>query len=291
MRLHKTFLLITAALVLAAAMPLQAQNMPGKNPEKLHLEIMRRLDNLETQRTVTSEDITVLKEAVEQLSLSAKPASSEEDDSFFDRAPGAGLYSGLENLSGGKLRAALKELVSKHTSHDYQRAQDIIFEDLDNNGGYVECIYTGRKLKTKKEPDANNMNVEHSWPQSKGAKGIAKSDLHHLFASDSKANARRGNNPFGYVSHPIWEEGGSKFDGDVFDVRKERRGDIARALFYFALRYDMPISPNHEKVLKEWHKEDPVDARERARNDKIHNYQNNRNPFIDRPEFAEKIDF
>ncbi len=42
-------------------------------------------------------------------------------------------------------------------------------------------------------------------------------------------------------------------------------------------------------TLLEWHKEDPVSDFERARNQSIYEAQNNRNPFIDKPEYAHLI--
>ena len=42
-------------------------------------------------------------------------------------------------------------------------------------------------------------------------------------------------------------------------------------------------------TLLKWHKQDPVSDWERRRNTRIYKIQGNRNPFIDRPEFASKI--
>jgi endonuclease I len=78
-------------------------------------------------------------------------------------------------------------------------------------------------------------------------------------------------------------------DLGLFEVRPARRGDIARAHFYFSVRYAMPIGAAEESVLVAWHQEDPPDDRERERNDRIVRIQRNRNPFVDRPEFVGRI--
>ncbi len=111
-----------------------------------------------------------------------------------------------------------------------------------------------------------------------------------------------------------------RLGGDgIFEVWNGRRGDIARALFYTDIRYeggthtvsgaaepDLVISDNNilidrsksgenesrayfgdRSVLLSWHREDPVDDIERARNETIAAFQGNRNPFIDHPEWIE----
>jgi endonuclease I len=75
----------------------------------------------------------------------------------------------------------------------------------------------------------------------------------------------------------------------VMSVRGPMRGNVARALFYFAVRYDQPIDDREERILRKWHAEDPPDAGERARNDRVERAQGNRNPFVDRPELVARI--
>ena len=60
-------------------------------------------------------------------------------------------------------------------------------------------------------------------------------------------------------------------------------------MFYFSTVYEMPIDEKQEATLRKWHKEDPVDANEIARNDAIEALQHNRNPYIDHPEYVDKI--
>lgn len=189
---------------------------------------------------------------------------------------------------------ALHDAVSKHKDLGYNGARKVIFTALDNHDGFVKCVYTGKEVKTNKIPSSNVMNTEHTWPQSKGATGAAKADLHHLFPTDSKANSIRGNYPFGTVKNVKWEQNGAKFGTDekgrtVFEPPDAHKGNVARALFYFSTVYSKHIPPEEEAVLKQWNTLDKVDAAEAKRNDAIETYQNNRNPFVDDPTLSERI--
>lgn len=150
-------------------------------------------------------------------------------------------------------------------------------------------------------PDNKVVNVEHTWPQSHFTRRfpdeVQKSDLHHLFPTDSQLNAIRGNNMFGEVSHDLMNlkcpasrfglgTGGSE---EVFEPPQDHKGNVARALFYFSVRYDLPIDQREEDVLRKWNHEDPVDEDEMKRNEEIFKVQGNRNPFIDFPEVVDRI--
>jgi deoxyribonuclease-1 len=166
---------------------------------------------------------------------------------------------------------------------------------------YVNADFSsGNKPGPDVVPDEKILNIEHTWPQSRFSKKfpaeVQKCDLHHLFPSDSKLNAIRGNFWFGEVDHEkqALKCGESKFGtwngkGQFFEPPAAHKGNVARALLYFSLRYQMPIDQDEEALLKKWNKEDPVDADERARNDEIEKIQGNRNPFVDFPELADQI--
>ena len=150
-------------------------------------------------------------------------------------------------------------------------------------------------------PDNNVINVEHTWPQSKFTgkypTETQKSDLHHLFPTDSELNGVRGSFPFGEVDKDseALKCGQSRFGintvahGPIFEPPDVHKGHVARALFYFALRYDMTIDPVQEAILRTWHQQFPVDTEELYRNDEIYKVQGNRNPFIDHPELVSTI--
>jgi len=198
-------------------------------------------------------------------------------------------YANAANLKNDSLIEELYKLVNNHHSVGYRDARHAMFTDLDSVNGEVECVYTGRHLKTNSIPNSNNMNCEHTWPQSQGAVGVARTDIHHLFCTDSKANSHRSSLPFGTVTSPKWSQGGSSKGNGVFQVRDENKGNTARAKFYFSVRYGKRIGSKEEAVLKQWHKADPVDADEIKRNNGVEKIQKNRNPFIDHPEFVEQI--
>jgi len=150
-------------------------------------------------------------------------------------------------------------------------------------------------------PNPAILNIEHTWPQSrftgKYSKDLQKADAHHLFPSDSEINSVRGNYPFGEVVRDqkvlkcnVSRFGQSANPGQlVFEPPVRHRGNVARALFYFSVRYHMPIDTQQEAFLKDWHKRDPVDQEEMNRNNEVFKVQGNRNPFVDMPYLVEQI--
>ena len=188
-----------------------------------------------------------------------------------------------------------QKMLFDHQPITYKDANLILFTKLDNHNGFVCSLYSPSDcLQTDIVPSPKLMNIEHTWPQSDGANGDAKSDLHHLFITSSSTNSIRSSLPFCEVEIIKWDNGYSKrgmshFNEHCFEPPISHRGNIARALFYFAIRYLHEIDQNQEFYLKKWNREDPVDENEKERNNQIKLYQHNLNPFILNPELADQI--
>ncbi|MCM3733594.1 endonuclease [Fictibacillus nanhaiensis] len=227
------------------------------------------------------------------------------DDSYYDSARGK---------TGAALKTALHNIIDDHTELSYSEVWEALKEtDEDpNNSSNVILLYTGRsQSKTTNGGNVNDWNREHVWAKSHGDFGTTMgpgTDIHHLRPTDVTVNSSRSNLDFDNGGTQHSEALGNYYDSDSWEPRDAVKGDVARMLFYMAVRYEGDVSdepqlelnnnvnngsaPYHGKmsVLLQWHLEDPVDNSERNRNNIIYNdYQHNRNPFIDHPEWVEEI--
>lgn len=172
-------------------------------------------------------------------------------------------------------------------------------------------------------------NREHSVPQnwfgssvSSSSKGVAGTDLFHVYPTDGKVNGMRSNYPYGETSSgTTWgtgKLGTSSFSGytqQVFEPADEYKGDLARSYFYmitfwggykgtafnqgtygsvhFTTTYTSTggygLTDYSIALLMKWHRQDPVSQKEIDRNNGIEATQGNRNPFIDYPCLAEYL--
>lgn len=201
------------------------------------------------------------------------------------------------------LKSALTALVSGHNSLGYNTGRDRMFENIDKQpGDTIECVYTGEKIKAATRTIAQNLgfNTEHTWPQSTFSQNEPmRSDIYHLYPTNDYANNKRSNYPFDLVvSNITWDSAGSKLGNNsigqtTFEPRDIHKGNVARSMLYFILRYPTNygnyLTQRQEDVYRSWSAFDTVDARERARNNGIAFYQLKRNPLIDHPEFVERI--
>jgi endonuclease I len=164
-------------------------------------------------------------------------------------------------------------------------------------------------------------NREHSFPKSWfNDNNPMYTDLFHIYPTDGYVNGRRLSYPYGETSNADWtSQNGSKlgpcsvsgYSGKVFEPIDEYKGDFARTYFYTVTRYENNVAnwennstyadavlngtkhPAFEEwvidMFLQWHDNDPVSQKEIDRNNEVYDIQNNRNPFIDHPEYVDKI--
>ena len=239
----------------------------------------------------------------------------------------ANYYNSANGLTGNPLKVALHNIIKGHTSISYSQLWNAFWSTDNKGNGVVWDMYSDRPNGTPPytyylgqdqcgnySGEGDCYNREHSWPQSWfNDQTTPRSDLHHIFPVDGFVNGKRANYPFGEVRSASWtSQNGSKlgtckttgYSGIVFEPIDEYKGDFARALMYMSVRYygedsnwgssDMTnkaeILPWAINMLMRWNEQDPVSQKERDRNNAIYNdYQHNRNPFVDHPEYARMI--
>lgn len=221
-------------------------------------------------------------------------------------------------LAGQSGQLLLNNLVSGYKPPvvlDYSSARDTLFFRVFRQNDSLACIYSDYKLPLPDGYDPTNVvylngtaggiNTEHGYPQSKGAVGGAKSDMHHLFPSKVAVNEARGNLPYGEspdsktqkwfyktiesTSKPLVNiDLFSELNATLFEPREKVKGDLARAVFYFYTMYkeeadaaDPEFFSIQKNTLCQWHLLDPVDSVEWVRNEIIAKYQGGKeNPYI-----------
>ncbi|MCF6172100.1 MAG: endonuclease [Bacteroidales bacterium] len=225
-----------------------------------------------------------------------------------------GYYDDAVGLTGDELKAALHNIIDDHQEFSYNALRDYILKNTDEdpgNSNHVILLYSGiSRAKSDFGGNSGDWNREHVWAKSHGNFGTsppAGTDAHHIRPSDVQINSLRGNLDFDLGGSDVPNCPGCKKDGDSFEPPDRVKGDVARMIFYMATRYeggggepDLEVvdavntypGPEHGKLsaLLEWNTQDPPDDFEKNRNDVIYyQYQENRNPFIDHPEFVNDI--
>lgn len=241
----------------------------------------------------------------------------------------AGYYNSADGKTGTELRQALHDIIKGHTTISYNNIWNAFWSTDNKGNGVVWDMYSdipngtppytyqmGQNQCGEYNSEGDCYNREHSFPQSWfGDQDCpAKTDLHHIFPTDGYVNSQRGNLPYGEVGSSFTPFlNGSKlgtcksslnYNGTVFEPIDEYKGDFARAIMYMSVRYytedsswgtsgmtdKSNIEPWAVTMLLRWNEEDPVSQKEIDRNNVIYNdYQHNRNPFIDNPEYARMI--
>ncbi len=238
----------------------------------------------------------------------------------------AGYYNSANGLTGTPLRLALHNIIDNHTVKSYDFLWTAFKTTDDKPNGKVWDMYSDKPSGTPAyeytfgsdqcgnySGEGDCYNREHSWPKSwfNDASPMV-SDMFHLYPTDGYVNGKRSNYPFGEVNSATWTStNGSKlgscsypgYSGTVFEPIDEYKGDFARTYFYMCTRYytedgswqsngmvdGANLKPWAVNMLLEWHHNDPVSQKEIDRNNTVYGFQNNRNPFIDHPEWADYI--
>lgn len=227
----------------------------------------------------------------------------------------AQLFPGLE---GEDLVQALQDNYTPAVLLTESQVKDTLYAKVFIQGDSVHCIYSelAHDLPPGVDPsqwiyengtEVNSMNLEHGWPQSKGADTDKPGgrNMHHLFPSRTAINGDRGDLPFGDIADNTtqkWYHLGietsikptanidfySEYKAGAFEPREGAKGDIARAMFYFWTIYRddaVQADPLFFDLMKDdlclWHEEDPADTFELLRTQRIATYQDGKaNPFI-----------
>lgn len=270
----------------------------------------------------------------------------------------AGYYDGTAGLTGYALKSKLHDIISeKNVNWHYDDLPNLYNQtDLDKyydhdatNTTYLLDIYSERpagpdayeytssQMTSGASAEGLGYNREHMIPQSTFSTNSdisdypMYSDLNFLVPVDARINQLRNNYPYGVgggTNFYIFSNtsrmsnsaiSGYPYTGRVYEPINEFKGDIARTLLYFVVRYEgklgsfntaystsstitpltdqCPFDGTEERavdlpyieMLKQWSALDPVSQREIDRNNAIYTIQKNRNPFIDHPEWINMI--
>lgn len=232
-----------------------------------------------------------------------------------------GYYDSLEGKSGAILKQAIQDIIANPEvvrAHNYGDVNTIlrIADQNPLNSNEIWMMYKeqprSKLLIQTTGSGTGRWNREHIYPQSRGGFPNATSeipdgmniwestsvsmtlhghsDAHHIRAEDGPENSSRNNKDFGLTDY-------NGFAGN----QGSWKGDVARAVFYMAIRYNALDVVNGNPpdttvgqlgdlaTLLTWNTADPSDDFEMNRNNYIYTWQFNRNPFIDYPNLADYI--
>lgn len=282
-------------------------------------ELKIRINTVPTGYSLNNNNIIV---RVNDINFSVQPFGTPLNPTYdmVDSTAPVGYYASLEGLAGNELKQALQNIIANPSvvrAHNYGDVIDILKEADQNpaNSNQVWLMYVEEPRSKLDFQDSNSnigkWNREHIFPQSRGGfqdgtssfpDGInawlptnaddilaGHGDAHHIRAEDGAENSLRSNRDYG-----------SDYNGPTGNSGSWK-GDVARSLFYMAVRYNGLNLVNGNPAdtivgqigdlasLLTWNTTDPSDDFEMNRNNYIYTWQHNRNPFIDYPNLADYI--
>lgn len=240
--------------------------------------------------------------------------SEQNDEGFYyySFVPKQDYYYTANHLTENLLKEELRRIISSQVSHQtfdetssILEMSDLSITDPTKLWNLFDGLYT-----TPEWDDELSWMRMHVWPNTRlgvspilGYQRNIAADLHNIRAIRPSV--------YSFYDQRFYSDGSGVFkqtDDGGFYPGDEHKGDVARILLYMAVRYSHLILSDDDlaidtakwytsdattmgklSLLLAWHKEDPVDDFERQRNETIYRYQNNRNPFIDKPEYVHLI--
>ncbi|MEO5561607.1 MAG: endonuclease [Dokdonella sp.] len=267
-------------------------------------------------------------------------------------------YSHVNTSSPDQLRCSLHLTIRGHTAYPYSGSGTNTWTILElaqanpANAAQILDVYRNHFYsaiidRAGGSGGGNTYNREHTWPNSLGfptdagnlgTPNAPYTDTHMLYLSDTQWNADRSNSPYADCALNCGERtteanggfggGSGAYPGNsnwtnssTFQTWNHRKGDVARAVMYMAIRYEGGVDPASGQIEPEleltdtralivgrndytqpaymglltdllaWSQDDPPDDAERARDEVIYSFQGNRNPFVDHPEWATRALF
>ncbi|GAD02662.1 endonuclease I family protein [Agarivorans albus] len=263
-------------------------------------------------------------------------------------APKDGYYESALGKTGTDLKAALHTIIDGHLALPYTKSGNDDWTDGENIDVWEALAYTDSACADE-VPDCDLVVTlylgeirstdlayrggtaaihawerEHVWPKSRSfpkPNQDGYTDLHHLRPADRDLNNKHSNYGYDNGGQPILDkledsqtrETTAKLDKEnkSFEPPNRAKGQVARMLFYMAVRYEPQDNTDEEKMsdlrivddnfvtkdpligdlctLLTWHNMYSPSDFERRRNDRVEEIQGNRNPFIDQPGWANLI--
>lgn len=188
-------------------------------------------------------------------------------------------------------------------SFDEARMQ--FWRELYPNGGWT--MYCGLRFENGRLENGGVVEIDHVYPMHRVYEHLhcgsrqrcrenqryreIESDLHNMYPAWQAIMLLRNEARFGEIEGEDWRYDNCDFEKrlGVIELRPIARGNVARSLLYMRHVYGLPLEEDLA-LLRAWHRIDPPSAEENRRNNVIERLQGRRNPFIDNPSLADRLE-